>query len=147
MWRDKAVAYWINLISQTSRTHIDRELAPLKLSSGACNILMVLFRQNGMSQRDLCRILLVHKANITRALQKLEKQGFVRRKPDPSDSRTYRIYLTNKAHDQRSNIKEQLRAWDIHLRESLLPREQEELLRLLRKIAKYLHPSKAGDAL
>jgi DNA-binding MarR family transcriptional regulator len=147
MWRDKAASYWINLISRTSRAHYERTFAPYKLSSGSYGILMVLFRYNGITQNQLCSHLIVHKANITRALQKLEKEGYVRLEQDSVDSRTYRIFLTQKAREARPKIDAHLRQWNDNLLQPLTSYEREELLELLKKIAYHLHPQQSFEEL
>lgn len=147
MWREKEASYWINLISRTSRAQCERELAPYKLSSGSYGILMVLFRCNGITQNQLCSQLMVHKANITRALQKLEKEGYVHREPDSIDGRTYRIYLTSKACEIRPKITNRLSQWNDSMLDPLTSDQRDELLTLLKIIAHHLHPQQSFEEL
>lgn len=51
----------------------------------------------GMSQRQLADKLHIQRATVTIMLQKMEKTGYVDRRPDPEDQRISRIYPTEAA--------------------------------------------------
>lgn len=56
-----------------------------------------IIRNPGMSQRELADALHIQRATATVMLQKMEKAGFVLRKPDQEDQRISRIYPTEAA--------------------------------------------------
>jgi len=51
---------------------------------------------SGLSQQELSEHLVVHKSNITGLIDRLEKKGYVVRKPQPNDRRVNRIVLAEK---------------------------------------------------
>lgn len=56
-----------------------------------------MIRRPGMSQRELADELHIQRATVTIMLQKMERAGFVDRRPDPEDQRISRIYPTDAA--------------------------------------------------
>ena len=50
----------------------------------------------GQSQRELADRLHIERATLTGMVQKLEKGGFIERRPDPADQRILRLYPTEK---------------------------------------------------
>jgi DNA-binding MarR family transcriptional regulator len=57
----------------------------------------LLLGEDGISQEQLSAEMFVDSAHTTRALKKLEDDGFVCRKPDPDDARKKSVYITEKA--------------------------------------------------
>lgn len=68
----------------------------LGIHPGQIPVLSVLKRQEGVSQREIADMLHIKPPTVTVTLQRLEKSGFVCRKPDPRDQRISRIFLTEK---------------------------------------------------
>ncbi|MGE3309729.1 MAG: MarR family winged helix-turn-helix transcriptional regulator [Limisphaerales bacterium] len=65
------------------------------LSPSQFNVLNVLHgAPDGLSQSDLSRMLLMHRSNATGLIDRLEKRSLVRREPNPTDRRAYRVVLT-----------------------------------------------------
>lgn len=82
---------------RSARQIINRDLRPLGLSSAEGNILLHLSTQGQeMRQEQLVEQLDVSKPAVSRALDSLEKKGFVTRQPDPDDKRAHWIQLTSK---------------------------------------------------
>ncbi len=67
-----------------------------KLQSGARRVLSFLAVRDGVSQLDLIRVTHLKAPTISVALQKLEKDGYVFRRPDEYDLRATRVFLTEK---------------------------------------------------
>lgn len=67
--------------------------------------LKTILRTPGMSQRELADALHIQRATATVMLQKMEKAGYIDRRPDPEDQRISRIYPTQaaKALDEEHN--------------------------------------------
>ncbi len=82
----------------------DAFLRPYGVSSAQYNVLVLLKgARDGLSQVEISREMVVSRANITSIIDKLEKRGLVRRFPDTSDRRLFRVRLTDKG---RALIKE-----------------------------------------
>jgi DNA-binding MarR family transcriptional regulator len=61
------------------------------------SVLYHLWKQDGLSQQELCNATFRDKPSITRLVDNLEKLGLVKRIPSETDRRINRIYLTKQA--------------------------------------------------
>lgn len=61
------------------------------------SVLCPLWKQDGMSQQELCHATFRDKPSITRLVDNLEKQKLVKRTPSKTDRRRNLIYLTENA--------------------------------------------------
>lgn len=120
-------------IAHIYRSHLAymvKELEAYGVGSGQFEFLLILYHKDGVSQETLAKILKVSKAKSTRAIQSLEKEGYVYRQRDESDLRAYRVYLTEKGKEMRDIILEKLISFmDILLSDFTL--EEREIFRLL----------------
>ena len=64
------------------------------LPPAQASALRIIIRTPGMSQRELADRLHIQRATVTVMLQKMERSGYVDRRPDPMDQRISRIYPT-----------------------------------------------------
>ncbi|WP_406656143.1 MarR family transcriptional regulator [Methanolobus sp. ZRKC2] len=85
------------LLSREIHIFLARELEPYGIGSGQFPFLMRLLHHDGISQESLTRALNCDRATGTRALNKLEEKGYVRRDTDPRDKRAYCVFLTEKS--------------------------------------------------
>jgi DNA-binding MarR family transcriptional regulator len=58
-------------------------------------VLLCLKAGEGISQQELSERLLLTKGNICIIMQKMESSGLIERRPDPTDQRFHRLYLTD----------------------------------------------------
>ncbi|AKB36655.1 Transcriptional regulator, MarR family [Methanosarcina siciliae C2J] len=125
-------------IAHIYRSHLaymGRELETYRIGSGQFDFLMVLYRRDGISQETLARALKVSKATSTRAIQSLEKEGYVYRQVDEEDRRAYKVYLTEKGKEMRGVILEKLLSFVDALLSDFTPEEKEIFRRLAQKAA------------
>ncbi|AXE18470.1 MarR family transcriptional regulator [Runella rosea] len=59
------------------------------------SVLTHLWRNDGLPQSELAVCTNRNRANVTRIIDILEREGIVVRKDDPNDRRVFRIYLTD----------------------------------------------------
>ena len=85
-----AVARACQLMQQT----LARALAHLELKPPHLDILVNLYRFEGISQQELARKLLVGRSNMSMLLPQMEKRGLLERRGDARDKRVLRLYLT-----------------------------------------------------
>jgi DNA-binding MarR family transcriptional regulator len=72
-----------------------RNMAHLEIKPPHLDILINLYRREGISQQELARKLLVGRSNMSMLLPQLEKRGLIERRPDPRDKRVLRLHLTD----------------------------------------------------
>ncbi len=76
--------------------------------------------QDGLRVGELATILGVDAPTVTRKVQHLEREGWVRRSPDPDDRRAHRLHVTARGHQvlqrllaaRRASLTEVLAGWD-----------------------------------
>lgn len=92
-----------SFITGKASTAIARRLQK-KFNAGALNltieqwsVLYHLWKQDGLSQQELCNATFRDKPSITRLVDNLEKLNMVKRVASESDRRINRIYLTRQA--------------------------------------------------
>lgn len=73
--------------------------------------LRMVIRYPGMSQRELADQLHIQRATATVMLQKMEKAGYIDRRPDEADQRISRIYPTKAAKAQDAESKKAVDAY------------------------------------
>lgn len=66
----------------------------LGLYRGQPPVLKALWEQEGLTQTELAERLHNSPATMTKMLQRMEKAHFIQRRPDASDQRVTRVYLT-----------------------------------------------------
>lgn len=81
------------------QTALGRALAPLEIKTPHLDILINLYRHEGISQQELARKLLVGRSNMSMLLPQMEKRGLISRRDDPKDKRVLRLFLTEKGRD------------------------------------------------
>lgn len=131
---DNYLGRWFSILHRMSMRHITQGLKKFNIGSGQIMFLLELYHSDGVRQEELSSLLNIDGANTTRAISKLEEEGYVVRKPDQEDGRAYRIYLTQRALEIKPNLFSLMRSWDDKLLGSLNTEEQEQFLKLLKKI-------------
>ena len=81
------------------------------------------------------------------ALQKLEKDGYVSRRPDEYDLRATRVFLTDKGRELDNKLRKRIHEEESEAMKNLTDSESETLMRLLNKIKSNLidDSEKDGD--
>src|SRR5919199_6974929 len=104
---DQAPAvYRLIRVAKQLGVFIGDRLAPLGLHTGQERLLAVLWEEDGLSQSELVERLAVRPPTVTTALQRLEREGFVRREPDASNRRVSRVFLTDKGRRCEAPVRE-----------------------------------------
>jgi len=92
-----------SFITGVANTAIARRLqkkfnhADLNLTIEQWSVLYHLWKEDGISQQDLCRATFRDKPSITRLIDNLEKAMLVKRVPSEKDRRKNLVFLTDKA--------------------------------------------------
>ena len=67
------------------------------VTPGQLPVLICLWEQDGLTQRELYERVHIEQATMSNTLSRMERDGLVKRKPDPEDRRAARVTLTVKA--------------------------------------------------
>lgn len=88
---------YIAVLHRQEQKYINRMMKRYGLGYSCYNFLLYLSRNEGVSQKALCRDMVIDEALAARAMKKLEGQGYVRR-DKKEGGRTYQLFLTEKGH-------------------------------------------------
>lgn len=91
---EDSIGYLINYAARKFARALAEALAPHGVSLGQWALLLVLWEEDGLNQKELSARVAVEGPTIVRTLDRLERDGFARRTPDPRDRRMSRIMLT-----------------------------------------------------
>jgi DNA-binding MarR family transcriptional regulator len=98
---DQTFSKAVHLYRQRSR----ELLHDLGLHRGQPRILYLLWKTDGMKQKEIAEALQLQPATVTRMLQRMDKSGFVEKRQDQIDMRVSRIHLTKQGRDIRSKVR------------------------------------------
>ncbi len=81
-------------VARLMRTRFDQRARRMwGMTRAKCVILMKLQYQPGLCQTELAALLEVEPITVARLIDRLEANGMVERRPDPSDRRMHRLHL------------------------------------------------------
>jgi DNA-binding MarR family transcriptional regulator len=100
-WDHPRFRTWIAVgrACQLMQLTLQRNIAHLDIKPPHLDILINLYRREGISQQELARKLLVGRSNMSMLLPQLEKRGLVERRADGNDKRVLRLFLTKDGKD------------------------------------------------
>ena len=106
--QEESLGYWVYRVQTQSVASLRRtfQAAGFDITPEQWTILARLREEQGISQSRLGEKTLKDRHNITRIINLLEKKGAVERKPDPTDKRIYKLFLTERG----QNIQDELSA-------------------------------------
>src|ERR1700722_18772873 len=91
------LGFLVRGVSRLRRRVVDRVLKPLGVTRSQWWVLAFLSRSDGMSQVALADELDLGKVALGQLIDRLEKTGFVSRRPDEEDRRVKRGFLTKRS--------------------------------------------------
>lgn len=128
------VGKYISLSCRHMQAYMAKRMEPLNIGVGQYVYLFRLYFEDGQSQQRLSDELLVDKAATVRAINKLEEAGYVVRKPDPADKRSFRIFLTDKGRNIRPKLEEIVEEVLEILLKDMSVEERQLLKKLMRQV-------------
>ncbi|CAN5121934.1 MarR family winged helix-turn-helix transcriptional regulator [soil metagenome] len=81
-------------VSRLLRNRLDAQAQEIGLTSAQWRVLVYLARNEGCNQAALADLMDMEPITLSRHLDRMVADGQTERRPDPSDRRAYRLYLT-----------------------------------------------------
>lgn len=128
------MASYISNFYRLGASFLSKEYKDFGIGSGQYQFLLSLYVEDGVSHDKLTEKMSVDKATTTRAIIKLEEEGYVNRVLDTDDKRKYKIFLTDKAKDKKDEILLIGSDWEQRLIGCLNPEEFKHLEYLFKKM-------------
>jgi len=94
---DHLLGFLLNDVSRLLRMRFDGRARKLGLTRPQWRVLVFLANSEGINQSGLAEIIEVERMSMGRMVDRLEAAGWVERRPDASDRRVHRLYLTAEA--------------------------------------------------
>ena len=124
----------ITALFRCGATYRNEKLAPLGLKAAYTGYLLRISANPGISQDKLAQSMFLNKSSVARQAAALEENGFIIRKPSPSDKRVMELYPTEKTLEVLPQIRQVLQEWEHTMTDDLTPEEVETLSRILAKM-------------
>ena len=121
-------------IGHLHRTRITQLFDALGLYQGQPRVLRLLWMQEGLTHTELAARLKVTPATTTKMLQRMEKTGFLVRRPDEQDQRVSRVFLTETGRRVQAEVEKLFRQMEQETFAGLSDEEREVLRGLLLRV-------------
>ncbi|WMW24146.1 MarR family transcriptional regulator [Methanolobus sediminis] len=127
---------FISYLHRYGQIYIDKKMEPYGIGSGQFSFLVQLYHEDGVNQECLSNYLKIDKATTTRAIKKLVDEGYVFKKIDEKDRRSYRIFLTDKGKRLEPDMKKIATEWENILFSNLDRTQREDIISSLETMFK-----------
>lgn len=128
----------INMASRGLMRLAERRLKPFGASAGQLPVFYLLRDGGAMSQRDMARLARIEQPSMAQTLARMERDGLIRRAPNPDDGRSSLISLTKKALAKMPALRDALHAGRAELVEGFSEAEVATLCDLLKRLNRNL---------
>jgi MarR family transcriptional regulator, transcriptional regulator for hemolysin len=121
-------------VSRLYAAYFQRHARELELTLPQCKVLGHLSRNEGISQARLAELSDTDPMTLVRTLDRMQQDGWIERRPDPTDRRAHRLYLREAA---RPILNRMWRIADQCRQEAmagLSSEEREQLIALLERV-------------
>jgi len=143
---DARLGFLMHDVSRLRRGVFDDFMKPVGLTRSQWWILAHLARHDGMIQSDLANVLDIGKAALGGLIDRLEGSKFIERRPDESDRRVKRIYLTIKGSQMIVEIKVRSHEMSERILAGLDEAARHKLVDMLSLVKRNLQAVKAANA-
>lgn len=136
---DDALGFNVYRVALLFRGELMRGLADYEMTPEQWQVMQALWSTDeDLTQTDVAHLTLKDKHTVSRILKRLERDGWITRRPDPSDARAYLVEPTKRAWALRDEVPQRLNAHFADILGVLEESESEELVRLLKKLRRRL---------
>lgn len=131
---EESLPYLIAQISTVYKVSLEKSMRAVDLHGGQIFVLILLWKEDGLSQIYLAGELRVSPPTINKMVKSLAANGFVECRQCQSDGRLTRIFLTEKGRSVRPAVEGQWRQLETALLGNLTETEKLILFQLLGKL-------------
>lgn len=118
--------------------YYNQQLTSFDLSVPKALLLLEISPEGGENPKTLAAKLDLESSSMTGLLDRLEKKGFIERRPDPSDRRSILIFLTSRGITARDSIKSLVDQLDRKVQEALSAEDVKAFRRIISVIGKQI---------
>lgn len=136
--RHHSAGYMTNWAGRLFARAIDQRLKAAGFSSGHMPVLFALGDGQALSQKALAEIAAIEQPTMAATLSRMERDGLIRRAPDPADGRSMLISLTPPALKKAATVRAAVAEINEAALQDMTQAERETFLRLLGLVVKAL---------
>jgi len=92
-----SAGYLTNHLARLFAAELQNAIRHLGIAPAQFATLLELWSHDGLTQKALVGRLDIEQATMANTLTRMERDGLIRRKPNPADARSQQVWLTNKA--------------------------------------------------
>ncbi len=129
------LGFLISQVGDHSQRFFGRLMEPLGLRPSHVGVLRAIVGSKGLTQRELGERLGIFASNLVKLIDELEQRALVKRVQREGDRRSYNLFLTREGERAVKDIARKVHEHQSAMCSALLPAEQNELHRLLQKVA------------
>ncbi len=104
--RMESATYLASLLAKSFSRALQERGQKLGFAPGQFPILLELWAEDGLTQKQLLERIDVEQATMANTLARMERDGLIVRRKHPSDRRSQQIFLTDRARDIEAAAKE-----------------------------------------
>lgn len=137
------LGYWINHTALHFRLSFLQacKIHGFDITPEQMGILYLLTIENGLYQRQISKLLLKDRPNMTRMIDILEKMNYVYREADPKDRRIIKVFITDEGRKRAAEMIPVARSVGDKAREGVSDEELEIFCRVMNKLCQNLENS------
>lgn len=132
----KSIGRSISILHRQAQIYINHALKEFNITFAEYAFLLYLYRKEGITQDELSAYLHIDKAATARAVISLEEKGYIKKDKDPADKRCNRVYLTDKAIENKDQIRKRVWQWSEILTEDIDENTKDILISALESMVK-----------
>ena len=127
-------AYLASQLAKGFARSLQQRAARLGFSPGQFPVLLELWAEDGLTQKQLLARVDIEQATMANTLARMARDGLIDRRPHPSDKRAQLIFLTDKAKGMEDDAIEASREADLALFQGFKSFERELTLEYIRRL-------------
>ncbi len=136
--RAQSAGYLANLMGRLFTKTLQQHVEPYGLAPAQFTTMVEIWRDPGVTQRLLVERLGVEQGTMTNTLSRIERDGFITRRPHETDGRAQSLFLTDKAMALMEPAIEGARRANDEALACLTPEEREQFLSMTQRVIEQL---------
>lgn len=117
----------IYMTTMALKNCLETRLKPHDLTAEQFHVLKWLSEENGITQNQLCEVVVKSPANMTRILDRLEKKECVERRSNPEDRRSTLVFLTTEGEALLAQVRLELNGFEAEICDGLSSQQVQEM--------------------
>ncbi|MDU8927523.1 MarR family transcriptional regulator [Alisedimentitalea sp. MJ-SS2] len=132
--KNNSAGYLANHMARLFAAGLTRRISPLGIAPAQFMILLELWDEDGLTQRDLVDRLDLEQATVANTLSRMERDGLITRRASPNDGRARIVELTQASKEMREEATQAAMAQNRAALSGLTVEEQAQLVGLMQRV-------------